>query len=290
MSSATLIPVLMVAVAGAACTRTPAQVSQRPRVVSLHDVTTEVVVALGAVDLLVAVAEPIEQPPSVSGAIARLPRVGDAESIIAAAPTLLLGMAVVGQRSPDLVDRLRARGTDVLLGDPQTLDEVFTFVSLIADRLGRTAQATNLIEVLRRQSAAALPDPAPSQKPSKVEVFVYDCCDPPFTAGGRGVLSDLIWRAGGRNVFSKVEAAWAAVAWEAAIAGRPGLIVINDYAMAGQDDVAGKRARLATMPAFARVPTVVLPLGEALGGIRSVDGLKRLARAVAAVRGVEPRL
>ncbi|HEY0708899.1 MAG TPA: hypothetical protein VGG33_18970 [Polyangia bacterium] len=271
--------------------------------------TTEVVVALGAVDLLAAVGEPIEQPPAVRRALAGVPRAHETESVIAAAPTLLLGMEVVGQRSPELVKHLQARGTDVLLGNPQSLDDVFSFVTTVAARIDRVSQATALIDLLRQNAGAALTTFPPSQvedravkRPSqvevssapgasKVEVFVFDCCEPPFVAGGRGVLSDLIGRAGGRNVFADVEAAWGTVSWEMAIARTPRLIVINDYAMDGQDDVAGKRARLAAIPSLAQVPTVVMPLGETLGGIRSVDGLARLARAIAALpASPEPRL
>ncbi|HEY0714532.1 MAG TPA: helical backbone metal receptor, partial [Polyangia bacterium] len=246
------------------CSHKPANETQRPRVVSLHDVTTEIVVALGASDLLVAVADPIEQPEAVEREVAAIRRAHDVESVIAAAPTLLLGMDVIEKRSPDLINQLRVRGIEVLLGAPRTLEGSFAFISTIGERLGRSPQASNLVKQLRHRAQAVshtkveppLSEPARRGDASKVEVFVYDCCDPPFTAGGTGVLSDLISRAGGRNVFSKVEAQWSAVAWEAAVAGRPQLIVVNDYAMAGQADVAGKRARLATVPGLSDVPTV----------------------------------
>jgi iron complex transport system substrate-binding protein len=248
-------------------------------VVSLHDVTTEIVVALNATDLLVGVADPVEQPPSVANAVARIARAEDAESVVALAPTLLLGMAVVEQRSPDLVRTLRTRGTDVLLGEPQTLDDVFALVTNVAARLGRPDAGAALTRRLRDETAAAIP----ARTSAPVEVFVYDCCDPAFTAGRRSVLSDLIRRAGGRNVFADVDAAWTKVPWETVLARQPQLIVIDDYAMAGQDEIPGKRAQLKRLAALANVPTLVLPLGEALGGIRSVNGLDRLARAIAAV-------
>jgi iron complex transport system substrate-binding protein len=253
-------------------------------VVSLHDVTTEIVVALHATDLLVGVADPVEQPPGVTNAVARITRAEDAESVVALAPTLLLGMAVVEQRSPDLIRTLRARGTDVLLGEPQTLDDVFAFVTNVAGRLGRADAGLALTRRLRAEASVA----AAARAIEAVDVFVYDCCDPAFTAGRRSVLSDLIQRAGGRNVFADIDAAWTKVPWETVLARRPQLIVIDDYAMSGQDDVPGKRAQLQRLVALANVPTLVLPLGEALGGIRSVDGLRRLARAIAAVAPARP--
>jgi iron complex transport system substrate-binding protein len=252
--------------------------ADQPRVVSLHDVTTEIVVALGATERLVGVAEPVDQPRATLAATARVPRVGDAESIVARAPTVVLGMATVGERSPELVRLLRARGTDVWLGDPHTLHDVLALVPAVAARVGEPAAGARLVQSLRAQMDLASSEPRPGR--AFVRVFVYDCCDPAFTAGGRAVLSDLITRAGGTNVFADLAMGWGKVPWETVIARRPELIVIDDYAFGGQTDVPGKRARLGAIPSLAGVPTVVMPLGEALGGLRSVDGLRRLRAAI----------
>jgi iron complex transport system substrate-binding protein len=107
-------------------------------------------------------------------------------------------------------------------------------------------------------------------------VFVYDCCDPPFTAGGRTVLTDLVERAGGHNVFADLATDWTNVSWEAVVARAPELVVIHAYAYAGQGDVADKQRALAVIPALAKLPTVVMPLGWSLGGLRSADGLEHL--------------
>jgi iron complex transport system substrate-binding protein len=244
-----------------------------PRVISLHDVTTEMVVALGAVDRLVGVAPPVDQPAATRAAVAHLPRAEGAESLVALAPTLVLGMHTVGERSPELVAMLRARGTEVLLGDPRTLGEVLGLLATVAGKLGVSGNGDRLAGPLRAQLSAST---------GGKRVFVYDCCDPAFTAGGRAVLNDVIARAGGRNVFADLDQRWSKVPWEAVIARKPELIVIDDYDFAGQSDVAGKRAQLARIPSLAGVPTVVMPLGEALGGLRSFAGLARLRRALAA--------
>lgn len=250
-----------------------------PRVVSLHDVTTEIVVALGAVDRLVGAASPVDQPAAVKRAVARVPEAGDAESVLALHPDVLLGMAVVEQRSPDLVRLLRARKVDVLLGDPHRLEDTFALVEQVGERLGVQPAAAALVARLKGRVAAL-----PTRRPIALPVFVYDCCDPAFTAGGRTVLSDLITRAGGRNVFAGLDTGWTHVSWEEVLARRPRLVVIDDYDFAGQGDVAGKRKTLQAIPRLGAVPTVVLPLGEALGGIRSVDGLERLAAAIAGIK------
>jgi iron complex transport system substrate-binding protein len=111
-------------------------------------------------------------------------------------------------------------------------------------------------------------------------VFVYDCCDPPFTAGGKTVLGDLIARAGGDNVFADVAAAWTHVSWEEVSARRPELVVIDAYAYAGQGEIADKQRAVRAISALAGLPTVTVPLRNSLGGIHSIEGLARLRAAI----------
>jgi iron complex transport system substrate-binding protein len=263
----------------AGCTSHPRpRLTSGPRAVSLHDVTTEIAVAIGAADRLVGASEPIELPAAIRAAVLHLPRAGGVESIVALQPTVVLGMEVVAQRSPDLVSHLRARGIDVWLGHPTTLDDVLGLVPAVGARLGVPAAAEALAARLRARVGPVVPAAG-----EPLRVFVYDCCDPPFTAARTAVLTDLIERAGGRNVFADVGADWTKVSWEAVVARRPQLVVIHDYDMDGQGDVAQKRRQLAAIPTLTGVPVMVLPLGFSLGGLRSVDGLERLRAAIAAV-------
>ncbi len=272
----------LLAIAAVAChQRTqPVESSARPRVVSLHDVTTEIVVALGAVDRLVGVAGSVELPREVESAVAGLSRTGGTESIVALRPSVVLGTKVIAERSPDLVAFLRKSGIDVFLAEPAKLDDVYTLVTEVARRTGVPAAGVALAARLRARAgieAASKPDP--------MRVLVYDCCDPPFTAAGRTVLSDLIRRAGGRNVFADLDSGWTKVSWEDVLARRPQMVVIHSYHYDGQEDVEEKRRRLHRIPGLADVPVTVMPLGLSLGGIRSVDALIHLRQAIGGVRG-----
>jgi iron complex transport system substrate-binding protein len=223
--------------------------------------------------------------------------VASAESILALSPTAVVGLAVVGEQDPELVATLRRRGIDVYLGRPRTLDDVYGVVRAVGGRAREPAGAERAVASAMARAAAVLGSAgsagsaAPAAKSSGARrLFVYDCCDPPFTAGGQSVLSDLIARAGARNIFADLPAGWAHVSWEAVIARAPELIVIDDYApeetgAAGAATNAGaalarKRAALAAIPSLARLPVVALPLGFALGGLGSLDALERL-RAIA---------
>jgi ABC-type Fe3+-hydroxamate transport system substrate-binding protein len=257
----------------------PAASGPAARVVSLHDVTTELVVALGAADRLVGVAEPVEVQAEVSAAIARVPRVGDLESILAVHPTIVVGLAIVAAQDPALVARLREAGVAVWLAEPTTLDDVFAVTREVAARIG-VGPAGDRLAARLASGTAARPVPDPARH--RVRVFVYDCCDPPFTAGGKTLLNDLIRRAGGDNVFADLAAAWTHVSWEEVLARRPELVVIDAYHHDGQGEVADKQRAVRAISALAALPTVVVPLGCALGGPRSLEGLARLRAAIGA--------
>ncbi len=244
------------------------------RVVSLHDVTTEMMVALGEVDRLVGVAEPVDLDEATHAALAGVPRVAGLESIMMTRPDLVLGLDVVAEQDPALVARLREAGIAVELGNPTRLDDVFALVRTVAARVDATEAGAQLVARLERGVGPTVATAAP------VRVFVFDCCDPPFTAGGRAVLTDLIARAGGTNVFAELDSDWTKVSWEAVVARRPELIVIDAYRHEGQGDVADKQRALRAIPSLAQVPVVVMPLACALGGLRSVEGLARLRVAM----------
>jgi iron complex transport system substrate-binding protein len=246
-----------------------------PRVVSLHDVTTEMVVALAATPRLVGIAEPVDASSEIARAVAHVPRVGGLESILLLQPDVVLGLGVVAERDPELVSRLRERGIDVFLADPVRLDDVYELTRAVARRTGTTAAAEALIARLRERLERDGPVPARRRR-----VFVYDCCDPPFTAGGQTVLTDLIDRSGGQNVFAELRADWTHVSWEEVVARRPELVVIHAYQYEGQGNVPAKLRTLRAIPALADVPVAVIPLGWSLGGLRSAEAVERLRTAI----------
>jgi len=276
------IALALVIGAAAACSGSaPAAPGPAARVVSLHDVTTELVVAVGAGDRLVGVADPVDVQTDVAAAIARLPRVGDLESILALHPTIVVGLAVVAAQDPDLVARLRQAGVAVYLGDPATLDDVFALTREVAARVDAGPAGAQLAARLASEARRG----EPAAPPRRVRVFVYDCCDPPFTTGHHSVLDDLIRRAGGDNVFGDLAAGWTHVSWEDVVARRPELVVIHSYRYDGQGDVADKQRAVRAISALAGLPTVVVPLGCSLGGLRSLEGLARLRAAIGAANG-----
>jgi iron complex transport system substrate-binding protein len=264
-----------VLLAAGGCRSGPAgEAAAGPRVVSLHDVTTELAVALGATGRLVGVSTPIDLPAEVRAAIAAVPRTETLEAILLQRPHTVLGLAVVAERNPDLVQALGRAGVRVQLGEPLDLAGVFAFSRVVAGELDRAAAGQQLVASLEGRARALTP-PARRRR-----VFIYDCCDPPFTAGRNAVLTDLIRRAGGENVFADLAVDWGHVSWEEVVTRRPELVIVHDYRYEGQGDTDQKRQRLAGVPGLTGVPVAVLPLGYSLGGLRSVEAIERLKVAL----------
>src|SRR5258708_7303341 len=86
------------------------------RVISLHDVTTEIVIELGAAKRLVGVAE--------------------AESVLWGEPDVVLGIEIVRQKSPELVSDLERRNKGVYFPALATLDDVEAMIREVGRRLG----------------------------------------------------------------------------------------------------------------------------------------------------------
>lgn len=237
--------------------------AREPRVVSLHDVTTEIVVALGAKDRLVGMAELYDATDDLRAATAAVKKVEGAESILATGADVVLGLEIVKIKSPDMVASLVAHEKSVHLPALTQVSDVETLIREVARRLKKEKEG----EKLAAEFSAKVGAPVAAREPKRV--FVYDCCDPPFTAGRRTVLSDLIVREGGRNVFADVDAAYTHVSWEEVIARKPEMIVVHAYTDGASPDVSGKLEKLRAIEPLRELPVTVMPLRFSLGGLKT---------------------
>jgi iron complex transport system substrate-binding protein len=249
------------------------------RVISLHDVTTELVVALGGKERLVGMAGLVDASDELRAATAVVPRVGELETLLAVQPDLVLGLEIVKLKSADLVANLEQRGKAVYLPALTSVKDVETLIREVARRLKKENEGERLLADL----AAKVGAPVAGREPRRV--FVYDCCDPPFTAGRRTVLSDLIGRVGGRNVFGDVDAAYTYVSWEEVLLRKPELIVVHTYGESGSTDASQKIAALRGIEALRALPVTVMPLRYSLGGLNAGEAAAVLRSAMEGAAG-----
>ncbi|WPB88538.1 ABC transporter substrate-binding protein [Streptomyces malaysiensis] len=160
----------------------------------------------------------------------------------------------------DTYDEIRAIGA--IFGVRERADKV------VADLQRRVERTTRAV-----RGARAVP------------VFVYDSGDKAaFTAGGKGLGTEIIRLAGGRNVFDDLDEVFGDASWEQVVARKPEVIAIYDYGGAGS--VERKKRFLLSRPALADVPAVknkrfvVLPLTATVVGVRPPYAASDLARAL----------
>jgi iron complex transport system substrate-binding protein len=199
------------------------------------------------------------------------------------------GMRLGGEITPEILGRYgiksyAIRESCIRLGARPdiTIDDLYRDVLAIGRAFGVSARAAALIDEFRRRLVAV--DRALAGPRSMPRAFVYDSGDDaPLTAGRYAMPTALLAAAGARNVMDDITASWTRVGWEAVVRRDPELIVVIDY---GPVPAASKIAFLEAMPALAAVAAVrdrrfvVLDYDAATPGVRNIDAIESLARAI----------
>ncbi|WP_085596926.1 MULTISPECIES: helical backbone metal receptor [unclassified Pseudomonas] len=168
------------------------------RVVSLAPSLSEIVVELGAADLLVGVLDAGERPAPLKD----LPSVGrygqlDIERLLSLRPDLLLLWP--GSVGPAQKEQLARLGIPTLVAEPHDLAQLTAQVAEIGQRLGR-AQAGQALAAQLDQQLAQLRQRYRRESPLPVFYQVWD--RPLYTVGGGQIISDALAVCGARNVFA----------------------------------------------------------------------------------------
>ena len=200
------------------------------RIVSLIPSLSEIVVALGAADQLVARTDFDTDP-----ALVDLPSIGggldpNLEALVGLGAELVLMPGV--RETPALVDRLADFGIEGWVLETETIDDLLEAVTEIGARLDRRGPADSL----RTAIQAGLDEVRGrvGDRPS-VPVMYVVWGDPPMTAGPRTFVDEVIRIAGGRNVFDDSPIQWPTVGFEAIVDRAPELIIWPRGEVGGAD-------------------------------------------------------
>ena len=192
------------------------------RVVSLVPATTELLFALGAGDRVVGRTQWDDWPPEA--AAVRVVSEGislNLEGIVAAAPDLVIVYPSTVNTSG--VERLRELGIATLQARTDRIDDVVRLAGVIGRATGTERAADSLVATLRHELAAAT---APAAADT-ADLFLLVWDQPPMTVGAESYLTEIMRRAGGRNIFADLEAPSAAVSIEAVAARDPDFILTS---------------------------------------------------------------
>jgi iron complex transport system substrate-binding protein len=200
---------------------TPTIGEPRTRIISLAPHLTELVFTAGAGNFLVGVVEFSDFP----AAARQLPRVGDSyridyEVVSRLAPDLILVWP--SGTPPEVVNRLRELGFEVLALEPSRLDDIADHVLTIGQYAG-TGQTASIEAAKFRAELQAL-----SQRHKNslsLRVFYQVSSQPYFTITGSHVIDEIIDLCGGQNVFADLNGLAPAVTLESILVADPEVII-----------------------------------------------------------------
>lgn len=161
----------------------------------------EILVDLGALNLLVGVTDSPDNPPQVADVLKIGPSFPspNIELIIALEPDVVLGAVF------DVRDQLEAAGLTVVtpVAFITGIGDLFTAIEAVGLVVGKEAEAAALVSAISRQ--IVLVESAVVQEEPVRAAFLFPSADgPPFAAGKGSIEGELLTRAGGSNVFSDV--------------------------------------------------------------------------------------
>lgn len=196
------------------------------RVVSLAPSLSEIMLELGADDLLVGMLDGGERPAALAG-VPSVGRIGqlEMESLLALKPTLVLLWPDSISRAQR--DQLAQFDIPVLIAQPASLEQLAKQFALIGEQVGRGEQGAALerrfergLDQLRRHYHREQP----------LAVFYQIWNRPLYTLGGRQIISDAIKVCGGRNVFADLELPAPQVSIESVLSRNPDVILAGSGA------------------------------------------------------------
>lgn len=193
------------------------------RVVSLSPSLSEMVVELGAADVLVGRLDAGEPLPE----LVSVPSVGrygqlDMERLLSLQPDLLLlwpGSVGIAQR-----EQLRNLKIPTYIAEPGSLEQLADQLEALATALGRPARGHQLAGQLR-QRLAGLRAQYQSDKPVRVFYQVWD--QPLYTIGGGQIISDALAVCGAKNVFDDLKLPAPQVSIESVLQRNPEVIIAS---------------------------------------------------------------
>lgn len=193
------------------------------RIIGLAPFLTELLFAAGAGDKVVAGVEYSDYPLRASV----LPRVGDykkfdAEAILALQPDLLIGW-ISGNPATELAS-LQRMGLIILRSEPRSLEDVSRTLRLIGKVAGTEAQADQAARAFDRR-LRALQREAANRRTVSVFYQVWD--RPLITVNGEHLISDVLRRCGGRNVFAELPTLAPRLGTEAVLQADPEVIIAS---------------------------------------------------------------
>ncbi len=192
------------------------------RIVSLAPGVTETLFHLGLDDAIVGVSDFCNYPDAARSK----PRVGgvnpNVEAIVALRPDLVVSTGGVAVQ--ESARRFKAFGIPVMGIEADSVEAIFTRITLLGEVTGRRDGATALVDRLRQRLAAVIARRSPGPPP-RVLYLIDE--DPYLTVGPKSFLYDVVIKSGGQPFESGRNESYPRVGLESIIRFDPEVIFVS---------------------------------------------------------------
>lgn len=273
------------------------------RVVTLKSSTTELLLALGRGDRIVATSyldgpvapwleDEAAQVPAVSAPLdERLPSL---EKVLETEPDLIFAgweSMVTAEGLADR-DRLTQLGVNTLVApsackedgyrpDPLTWESLAQEITTVGTIFDAHSEAQSLVDTMNEQLAAISPDSR-----GLSALWFSSGSDTPFVGGGSGSAQLVMDTVGLRNIGSDIDDTWGPMSWEAIIDANPDVIVLVDSSWSSaqkKKDILTSHPVASTLDAVVNDRYLVIDFPPTEPGVRTADGAVALADQLAAL-------
>ncbi|MFM7872040.1 MAG: ABC transporter substrate-binding protein [Actinomycetota bacterium] len=251
------------------------------RILSLSPTHTEILFAIGAGDQVVAV-DSLSNFPSVAAAV--LTDLSAYEPNVEAISEFDPDLVVIGDDFTGLAEQLEAIGIDAWTSPaPVSLEEVYVQIADLGDRVGRSDEASALVEEMRTAIDEAV---AAAPEPTEPLTYYHELDDMYYTVTSNTFIGSLYGLFGLRNIADAAEGSsdYPQLSAEFIVSQNPQLVFLADTKCC-----AVTAASVATRPGWESLAAVVdgqvVELDDDIAsrwGPRVVDYVRAIAAAVTA--------
>ena len=229
------------------------------RIISLAPSNTQILFAIGVGDRVVGVTDYDHYPYDFAAWIAagNMTSIGgfstpNKETIASLDPDLILATII---NDPDVVT-LRDLGYNVLVLNPNNVDDILGDVTLVGKATGAEDNAATLVNSINDQ-IGTIADKIAAANESKPLVYYKVWTPPLMSAGSTSFINDVITRAGGQNIFANETQQYPTVSSETIVQKNPDVILLpTDMANVGEDPFYGSVAQVMARPGWGSISAV----------------------------------
>jgi iron complex transport system substrate-binding protein len=143
------------------------------------------------------------------------------EAVLALQPDLVLA----GNKHEEQIKKLEEMNIPVLVLIPESMDEVFEAMTMVGKATGKSQEADTLISDMKNRLKTIESKVGSIPEQDRVRVYYEVSSDPLMSAGSASIINEVIYLAGGKNIFADVAERYPKISQEVLIERDPQFIL-----------------------------------------------------------------